>query len=101
MQNPEPAASELEELRSHLDRIDEALLDLIADRLRTCLRVAEYKKANDVPMMQPHRIRVAHERAERFAAEQGLSAEFLHALYDAIIAEACRVETVAMEGAAA
>jgi chorismate mutase len=43
-------------------------------------------------MMQPHRIGVVQARAAAFAAEHGLSPAFLHALYELIITETCRLE---------
>jgi chorismate mutase-like protein len=90
---------ELDELRDSIDAVDEQLLRLVAERLRICVRIAQYKQANDLPMAQPHRIQRAHERAGRFAAEQGINAAFLHRLYGAIIDEACRVEDEAMGSA--
>lgn len=94
--NPTGGALDLEELRAHLDGIDDELLRLVGARIETVLRIAQYKKIHAVPMMQPHRIRRAHERAQRFAAANALSADFLSDLYDLLIAEACRVEDEAM-----
>jgi chorismate mutase len=42
--------------------------------------------------MQPHRIGVAQERANRYAKEHGINEEFLRKLYDVIIEETCRIE---------
>jgi chorismate mutase-like protein len=88
-----PAASDdLETLRARLDTIDERLLDALRERIQCCLEIADFKRRNRVPMMQPHRIAAVQERAARYAAEHGIDAEFLHHLYDLIIAETCRVE---------
>jgi chorismate mutase len=87
-------AEELERLRAQLDGLDQALLDIVRDRIRCCVRIAEVKRHHSVPMMQPHRIAIVHERAAAYAAAHGLDAEFLHRLYDQIIDETCRVESV-------
>jgi chorismate mutase-like protein len=83
---------ELEDLRAELDRVDAELLRVIGERLAICVRIAEYKRVNEVPMSQPHRIQYVQDRAARFANENGLSAAFLRRLYDTIIDETCRVE---------
>jgi 4-amino-4-deoxychorismate mutase len=89
----------LEELRRTLGEIDESLLAELRRRLECCVEIARVKKAHGVPMMQPQRIGVAHERAARYADEHGLSREFLRRLYDVIIEETCRVEQLVIEGA--
>ncbi|WP_376740556.1 hypothetical protein [Gordonia paraffinivorans] len=38
------------------------------------------------------RVGVVHEHAHRFALDHDLSPDFLHELYDLLIAETCRVE---------
>jgi glutathione-regulated potassium-efflux system ancillary protein KefG len=86
----------LSTLRTELDRIDDALLAAIRDRIACCVRIARFKRENDVPMMQPHRIAAVHDHAKQFAAEHGLDAGFLQTLYDLVIAETCRVEDEVM-----
>lgn len=92
--------SELEDLRAQLELIDDALLESVRERIACCVQIAEVKQRGAVPMMQPHRIRRVHERAAAYAAENGLDATFLHRLYDLIIEETCRVETLVMADAA-
>ena len=82
----------LESLRLRLDGIDEKLLDALRERIACCSQIAFYKREHTVPMMQPHRIAVVQERAARYARKHGLSAPFLHQVYELLIAETCRVE---------
>ncbi|MFJ8078123.1 chorismate mutase family protein [Streptomyces sp. NPDC096176] len=93
---PAPAPAEpgedLAQLRARLDRTDTALLDAVRERLQICLRIGEYKRLNQVPMMQPHRIATVHANAARYAAEHGIDPAFLRTLYDTIITETCRLE---------
>lgn len=79
-------------LRAELDRIDALLLETLRQRLDCCRRIGQLKKRHAIPMMQPQRIGVVQARAAAFAKIHGLSPEFLHALYELIIAETCRLE---------
>jgi chorismate mutase-like protein len=87
----------LARLRDELDGIDVRLLDAVRDRIECCVRIANYKREHAVPMMQPHRIDAVQRRAANYGAKNGLSEAFLSHLYDLIIEETCRVETVVIE----
>jgi chorismate mutase-like protein len=50
-------------MRAELDLIDAQLLDTLKTRIDICVRIAEFKREHDVPMMQPHRIGIVQERA--------------------------------------
>ena len=82
----------IEVLRERLDRIDERFLEELRARIDICIEIAHFKRENSVPMMQPHRISLVHDRAAGFGAANGISQDFLHELYDLVIAETCRVE---------
>jgi chorismate mutase len=86
------AAEDLESLRARLDALDRVLLDTVRDRIRCCVRIADVKRLQDIPMMQPHRIAIVQQRAASYAAEHGIDANFLRCLYELIIDETCRVE---------
>ncbi|MFE3637038.1 chorismate mutase family protein [Streptomyces sp. NPDC059168] len=79
-------------LRAELDAIDERLLDVLRARIEKCVEIGHFKRENNVPMMQPHRIGIVQERAARFGATHGIDQEFLRTLYNLIIEETCRVE---------
>ncbi len=84
-------------LREELDRLDQDLLDTIRKRIECGVRIAEYKSANDVPMMQPGRVNLVKERAARYGSEHGVDPGFLVALYELIIREMCRVEDLVID----
>jgi 4-amino-4-deoxychorismate mutase len=88
----------LESLRGELDRVDAELLATLGARVELCRQIAVYKRDNDVPMMQPHRIGVVQRRAAEFALVSGLDPAFLRQLYDLIIAETCRIEDLIIDG---
>ncbi|RVW04209.1 chorismate mutase family protein [Rhodococcus xishaensis] len=82
----------LAHLRSELDVIDARLLEDIRARIDVCVRIAEFKRGQRIPMMQPQRVGLVHARAEQYARENGLSADFLRELYNVVISETCRIE---------
>ncbi|MGA9871994.1 MAG: chorismate mutase [Rhodococcus sp. (in: high G+C Gram-positive bacteria)] len=90
--------SQLSSLRKELDDIDARLLDMIRDRIAVCSRVALVKREFDIPMMQPGRVGLVQERAREFARAHELSEDFLASVYDLLIAEACRVEDLIIDG---
>ena len=91
MESPN-ANDSLEAMRRELDAIDATLLQTIKARLDCCARIGQHKKIHAVPMMQPHRIGIVQARAAEFAAAHDVSAPFLRALYELVIAETCRIE---------
>jgi chorismate mutase len=87
----------LTRMRAELDAIDNRLLDAVRDRIEVCVRIAHHKREHAVPMMQPHRIDAVQQRAANYGAENGVSQAFLSQLYDLIIGETCRVETLVID----
>jgi chorismate mutase-like protein len=86
-------------LRERIDRVDEQLLSALAERTAICREVAEHKRAQDIPMMQPDRVAAVEARWAQLAAERGLDADFARALARAVVAESCRVEGVLLSDA--
>lgn len=92
-EGPESSAQRsLDTLREELDIVDEALLEAVRQRLEVCLRIGELKRREHIPMIQPDRMQVVHDRAREFADRHSLSPEFFDSLYDVLIAETCRLE---------
>lgn len=79
-------------LRAELDEIDRRFLEDIRARIDVCVRIAEVKRHQSIPMMQPQRVNLVQDRAEEFARSHGLSPKFLRRLYEVMIGETCRVE---------
>lgn len=82
----------LQAFRAEIDQIDEELLALLKRRFDICRKVALYKRDAVIPMMQAGRVQQVKEKARRMAAAHGIDEDFISAIYDLIIAEACRLE---------
>jgi chorismate mutase len=87
---------DLAELRRELDRLDAALLEAVRLRIEQCVVIGKFKQANGIPVMQPERMGIVQERAQVFARENSLDPAFLRGVYDLVIAEACRLEELAI-----
>jgi 4-amino-4-deoxychorismate mutase len=87
-----PPQEQLEALRGDLNALDNKLVALIAERLSICAKVGDLKSRNGIPMMQNHRVREVKRRAAALGARNGLREEFVEALFDLIIREACDLE---------
>lgn len=86
----------LDNLRQRIDTIDDQLIDILGARLNIVREVATFKKQNATPVMQPGRVEEVKARCRARAEKFELRGEFINALYDLIIAEACQIEDEAM-----
>jgi chorismate mutase len=77
-------ASQLEKLRSEIDKIDQELIDILARRMNVVEEIGKYKKANKITILQLKRWnQVIRERLES-GQHLGLSREFLVKLLEAV-----------------
>lgn len=81
-------------LRERIDRVDEQLMNALAERTAICREVAELKAAEGIPMMQPDRVAAVEARWAELAAARGLDEDFARSLARDVVAESCRVEGV-------
>jgi methylmalonyl-CoA epimerase len=94
-------ADGLAPFRERIEAIDERLLAAVGERIALCREVAEHKRENGIPMMQPERVRAVRERWLELGRAAGLAEDFAGALCDAVVGEGCRVEDAIMEPVAA
>jgi chorismate mutase-like protein len=97
---PDTPMNTLNDLRNTLDGLDAQLIDVLGQRFAICERVAAYKKAHRIPMMQHGRIEKVKQQAAARGSSMGITSDFVSRLYDLIIGEACRLELNLMNGPA-
>tara|TARA_Y100000034_G_C6787433_1_gene352318 strand:- start:437 stop:709 length:273 start_codon:yes stop_codon:yes gene_type:complete len=83
---------ELEEIREHLDRIDNALVLLLAERQSFIPLVAEYKKKSKIKRYQPDREKVIFEKKRKLASENNLSPDLAEEIFKSIISNSHEIE---------
>jgi chorismate mutase len=66
---------ELEAIRAEIGRVDEAIIFLIAERLRLARRVGELKRTAGLGVLDPSREAAVVRRAGALARERGLDDE--------------------------
>lgn len=67
--------SELSELRTEIERIDDELIGLLADRVRLARRAGEVKRAAGKPILDPAREAAQIRRAAKLGREAGVPVE--------------------------
>jgi chorismate mutase-like protein len=80
------------DFRERIDGIDEKIVRLISERLDICKAVAKYKSENDIPMMQPERVREVLVKRRELADELDLNPDLVERIYKLIVEEACILE---------
>ena len=82
----------LDDLRKEIDVIDEKLVDLLARRIEIVKKIGEFKKQNNLPVLDKNRFAKVLEKVEKTAIQQGLSPDFVKELYEVIHKYSCEVE---------
>lgn len=82
----------LEPYRRRLDRLDDQIARLLGERFEVCREIARYKRAHEIPMMQPHRVESVRERYLARGEEARLPPAFAAGLFELLIAATCKEE---------
>ncbi len=82
--------SELEQLRGDIDAIDRQIVDLMKRRMETVAQVAEYKKANNMPVLDTSRERALLSKVGQEAGEE--LADYVQSMYRTIMAASSSYE---------
>ena len=82
----------LEPYRRRLDGLDDEIARLLGERFEICRQIARYKRANEIPMMQPNRVEEVRARYLARGAEADLPADFTAGLFELLIAATCKAE---------
>jgi len=76
--------SKLESLRAEVDKIDAELLNILAQRMRIIDEIGDYKKENDITILQIKRWRnIITDRLE-IGLKMGLSRDFLQEMLELV-----------------
>lgn len=74
----------LERIREEIDQLDDELLQLLSRRMRLADKIGEYKKENNITILQTNRWNEILKKAMRDMMKLGLSEEFIKKYFDAI-----------------
>jgi chorismate mutase len=92
--------TKLVELREKIDKIDRDLLEILADRMSVAEEIGQYKKSNNITILQSGRWdEIVHNRM-KIGLEKNLTAEFIHKLFEIIHTESIHHQSRVMNIAA-
>jgi chorismate mutase len=74
----------LEKLREQINHIDDELMQLLGQRMLIADKIGEYKRNNNITILQTNRWNEILERAFRKGEKLGLSQEFITKYFDAV-----------------
>lgn len=82
----------LEILRKEIDRVDEQLLQILAERLNVAKLIGEYKRVNNIPVLQNSRWQELLKNRLSAGNDKGLDTDFLHEMFTLIHHESIEVQ---------
>ena len=82
----------IKKARKHIDRIDAALIAILAERMSLMPEIAEYKKANKIPITDEKREIEIMKKLKKIGKEYGLDESFVEEVFLSIFNEAKRIQ---------
>jgi chorismate mutase len=82
--NSEEFHAALEKLRQQINHLDDELMQILSQRMRIAEKIGEYKKNNNITILQTNRWNEILERAFNKGDKLGLSKEFITRYFDAV-----------------
>jgi len=74
----------LEKLRQQINHLDDELMQILSQRMKIAEKIGQYKKDNDITILQTNRWNEILERAFNKGEKLGLSREFVTKYFDAV-----------------
>jgi len=76
--------SKLDYMRDEIDHIDDELMNLLSNRMKVARDIGDYKKDNNMTILQAKRWNEILEKAKKVSSERGLSMEFVTKFINAV-----------------
>lgn len=90
--NTDRVKSMMAPYRQRIDELDNALLDLLVERLSIVSQVGEFKHKNQIPIIIPERVNQVVDRAVARGESKGLNPQFVRDIYARIVDEGIATE---------
>lgn len=82
----------IKEIRKHIDRVDMALIAILAERMSLIPEIAEHKKKHKIPIFQEKRDQEIMKRLLKIAKEHGLDEGFVEEVFLSVFNESKRIQ---------
>jgi len=96
IRNADRPSQDLSELRLRIDQIDEGILELLARRMQLSIELGEYKKANNMPILQTSRYSEIIDRRAELGKTFDLDPDFVREVIKEIHEESIRKQMSVM-----
>jgi chorismate mutase len=83
----------LEKLRQQINHLDDELMFILSQRMKIAEKIAQYKKENDITILQTRRWNEILDRACKKGEQLGLSKDFITRYFDAVHLESITHQT--------
>ena len=87
----------IDELRNRIDQLDDELLEILARRMKVAEKIGQYKKQNNITILQTGRWEKILEKVFKKGEEHGLDSEFIEKIFTAIHQASIDVQTHVMK----
>jgi len=74
----------MEKMRQQINQLDDELLQILGQRMKVADKIGQYKKENNITILQTNRWNAILERAYAKGEKLGLSKEFITKYFDAV-----------------
>lgn len=75
---------QMDKMRAQINQLDDELMQLLGQRMKVADKIGQYKKENNITILQTNRWNAILERAFVKGAQLGLSQEFITKYFDAV-----------------
>ena len=86
------------EIRKHIDRLDNVIINALAERMSLMPDVAKYKKENNIPITDEAREISIMNKLKKIAAEHDLDEGFVEEIFLSAFNESMRIQAEIIEG---
>ncbi len=83
----------LDKLRNQINHLDDELMQILCERMKVAEKIGQYKKENNITVLQTNRWNEILERAAQKGDKLGLSKEFITRYFDAVHLESINHQT--------
>ena len=94
--NSEEYRNALEGLRNEINQLDDEMMQILGQRMLLAQKIGQYKKDNNITILQTNRYNEILERAFQKGEKLGLSQEFITKYFDAVHFESINHQTKVM-----
>ena len=89
--------AEMEKMRQQINQLDDELMQVLGQRMKVADKIGEYKKENNITILQTNRWNAILERAFTKGEKLGLSKEFITKYFDAVHMESINHQNKVMK----